>query len=189
MTQENFGYARISTSSQDTQMQMDALEKYGCTSIFGEQESGAKRDRARLDKMLSKLRVGDQVVVWRMDRLARSLKDLLEITSKIEAVGAEFVSLTEKLDTSSAGSHLIFNVFAGINQFERQLLVERTKSGLKSARRRGRLGGRPKKFQDSDIEKMKLLMDQPDQNVRTICERFGISRSSLYRLIQEPVAA
>ena len=189
MTQEIFGYARVSTSGQDTQMQMDALEKFGCTSIFEEQESGAKRDRAQLDEMLSKLRSGDQVVVWRMDRLARSLKDLLEITSKIEAAGAEFISLTEKLDTSSAGGRLIFNVFASINQFERELLVERTKSGLASARRRGRLGGRPKKLKDADIEQMRLLMDQPDRDVRAICERFGLSRSSLYRLIQEPVAA
>ena len=189
MIQEIFGYARVSTSGQDTQMQLDALKQHGCTTIYEEQESGAKRDRPQLDAMLSKLRNGDQVAVWRMDRLARSLKDLLEITSKIEDAGAEFISLTEKLGTSSAGGRLIFNVFASINQFERELLIERTKSSLASARRRGRLGGRPKKLSDADVEQMKLLMDQPDRDVRGICERFNISRSSLYRLIQDPIAA
>jgi DNA invertase Pin-like site-specific DNA recombinase len=185
MASETFGYARVSTGSQDTRMQLDALEKYGCTSIFEEQESGAKRDRVELEAMLAKLREGDQIVVWRMDRLARSLKDLLAIVARIEDAGAEFISLTEKLDTSSAGGRLIFNVFASINQFERELLIERTKSGLESARRRGRIGGRPKKATEADIKQMKLLMSQTDRNVRAICKRFDISRSSLYRLIQE----
>ena len=184
MTNEIFGYARKSTQSQQTQMQLDALQAYGCSTVFEEQESGAKRERPQLDAMLKKLRKGDQVVVWKMDRLARSLKDLLEIVSKIEEAGAEFVSLTEKLDTSSAGGRLIFNVFGSINQFERELLIERTRSGLESARRRGRVGGRPKKLTDADVKQMAHLMDQPDRDVRGICERFGISRSSLYRLIQ-----
>ena len=184
MTKEIFGYARISTQNQRNQMQLDALTAHGCTTIYEEQESGKKRDRPELDDLLSKLRKGDQVVVWKMDRLARSLTDLLEIVGKIEDTGAEFVSLTEKLDTSSAGGRLIFNVFASINQFEIELLHERTMSGLESARRRGRVGGRPKKLTDADVKQMAHLMDQPDRNVRGICERFGISRSSLYRLIQ-----
>ena len=184
MTIEIFGYARVSTQQQQTQMQLDALQAYGCTTIFEEHESGAKRDRPQLDTLLSKLRKGDQVVVWKMCRLGRSLKDLLEIVGVIEDAEAEFVSITEKLDTSSAGGRLIFNVFASINQFERELLIERTHSGLDSARRRGRVGGRPKKLTDSDVKQMAHLMDQPDRNVRGICERFGISRSSLYRLIQ-----
>lgn len=184
MTTEIFGYARVSTHQQQTEMQMDALKTFGCTTIYEEQESGAKRDRPQLDEMLGKLRKGDQVVVWKMDRLARSLKDLLEIVGKIEDTGAEFISLTEKLDTSSAGGRLIFNVFASINQFEVELLRERTMSGLESARRRGRIGGRPKKLTDADVTQMAHLMEQPDRNVLGICTRFGISRSSLYRLIQ-----
>ncbi len=184
MTNEIFGYARKSTQLQKTQMQIDALQAFGCTTVYEEQESGTKRDRPQLDELLGKLRSGDQVVVWKMDRLARSLKDLLEIVGKIEDAGAEFISLTEKLDTSSAGGRLIFNVFASINQFEVELLRERTNSGLASARRLGRIGGRPKKLTDADVKQMAHLMDQADRNVRGICERFGISRSSLYRLIQ-----
>jgi DNA invertase Pin-like site-specific DNA recombinase len=185
MTNEIFGYARVSTQQQQTQMQLDALNAYGCTKIFEEQESGAKRVRPQLDSMLAKLRKGDQVVVWKMDRLARSLKDLIEIVSKIEDAEAEFVSLTEKLDTSSAGGRLIFNVFASINQFEREFLIERTRSGLESARRHGRVGGRPKKLTDADVKQMAHLMAKPDRNVRGICKRFGISRSSLYRLLKD----
>ncbi len=184
MTKETFGYARVSTQQQQTQMQLDALNAHGCTTIYEEKESGSKRHRPELDEMLGKLRSGDSVVVYKMDRLARSLKDLLEIVGKIEDAGAEFISLNENLDTSSPSGRLIFNVFASISQFERENLILRTRSGLESARRRGRFGGRPKKLTDADVNQMAHLMDQPDRNVRGICERFGISRSSLYRLIQ-----
>lgn len=185
MSQYKLGYVRVSTHEQNLDLQVDALRQHGCSIIFEELASGTKRERSELKKMLSQLRPNDQVVVWRLDRLARSLKDLLHIVDVINSSGAEFVSLTERLDTSSAGGRLIFHVFAAIAEFEREIIVERTKAGLAAARSRGRQGGRPRRWSDKDILMMKLLMLEPDRDVRAIRERFGISRSSLYRLTKK----
>ncbi len=186
MTTEIFGYARISTSKQDLQLQRDALEQFGCTQIIEEVVGGAKRERPALNDLLGKLRKNDKVVVWRMDRLARSLKDLIDITAHIESAGAEFISLNENLDTSSAGGRLIFNVMASIGQFERELLIERTRAGLTAARKRGRIGGRPRKLDDKDIEQIRILMSHEDRDIRSLCQRYAISRSTLYRVAQSP---
>ncbi|WP_286828789.1 MULTISPECIES: recombinase family protein [Kordiimonas] len=182
MSKYRIGYVRVSTHEQNLDLQLDALEAYGCDQVFEEKGSGAKRDRRQLENMLSQLRPKDQVIVWRLDRLARSLKHLLEIIDVIQDRGAEFVSITEKLDTSSPGGRLIFHVFASIAEFERELMIERTRAGLAAARARGRLGGRPRKWDDKDILMMKLLMLEPNRNVKAICDRFEISRASLYRL-------
>lgn len=182
MSQYRIGYVRVSTHEQNLDLQLDALEAFGCDQVFEEKGSGAKRDRRHLENMLSQLRPKDQVVVWRLDRLARSLKHLLEIIDVIQDCGAEFVSITEKLDTSSPGGRLIFHVFASIAEFERELMIERTRAGLAAARARGRRGGRPRKWDDKDVLMMKLLMLEPGRDIQAICERFDISRASLYRL-------
>ena len=182
MSQYKLGYVRVSTHEQNLDLQVDALRAHGCDALFEERMSGARRERPQLDKMLAQLRPTDQVVVWRLDRLARSLKHLLEIVEIINSRGAEFVSLTEKLDTSSPGGRLIFHVFASIAEFERELVVERTKAGLAAARARGRVGGRRRKWDDKDVLMMKLLMLEPNKDVKAICDRFDISRASLYRL-------
>lgn len=183
MSQYKIGYVRVSTHDQNLDLQVDALRAHGCVVLFEEKVSGAKRERPQLDQMLAQLRPNDQVVVWRLDRLARSLKHLLEIVEVINDRGAEFISLSERLDTSSPGGRLIFHVFAAIAEFERDMIVERTKAGLAAARARGRQGGRPRKWADQDILMMKLLMLEPDRDVRAICDRFEISRSSLYRIV------
>ena len=182
MSQYKIGYVRVSTHEQSFDLQADALRAHGCALVFEEKVSGTKRERPQLEKLLSQLRPNDQVVVWRLDRLARSIKHLLEIVDIINAKGAEFISLSERLDTSSPGGRLIFHVFAAIAEFERDMIVERTKAGLAAARARGRIGGRPSKWSDRDILMMKLLMLEPNRDLKAICERFEISRSSLYRL-------
>src|SRR5689334_18321537 len=144
----NIGYARISTGEQLLDLQRDALTAAGCESIFTDTLTGARASRPGLDEALSYIRKGDTLVVWRLDRLGRSLKHLIETVAALEEQGIGFKSLTEQIDTTTSGGKLIFHVFGALAEFERDLIQERTQAGLRAARARGRVGGRPKKLAD-----------------------------------------
>src|SRR5215210_3918276 len=142
------GYARVSTGEQTLDLQLDALETAGCGKVFQETASGAKADRPVLDEVLAYVRPGDTLVVWRLDRLGRSLQHLIETVAALAARGIGFKSLTEQIDTTTSGGKLVFHVFGALAEFERDLIRERTQAGLAAARSRGRVGGRPKKLTD-----------------------------------------
>ena len=176
-----FGYSRVSTTEQDQALQEDVLTKAGVDQIFPDTASGAKTSRPALDEPLSKLRPGDTVVVWRLDRLGRSLRHLIDVFSDLESKGVAIRSLTESLDTSTPGGRLIFHVFGALAEFERDLLRERTNEGLAAARARGRTGGRPSVW---TAEKLRTAQDLLAQgtDIATVCRILGVSRASIYRL-------
>lgn len=177
------GYARVSTHEQDTTLQRVALEEAGCGKVFEETASGAQRDRPALAEALAFMRDGDTLVVWKLDRLARSTKQLIETVEGLEARGVGFLSLTEKIDTTSAGGRLIFHVFAALAEFERGLIRERTVAGLASARARGRMGGRPRSMSPQDVEVATTLLSNPDLTVVEVARRLNVSPATLYRHI------
>jgi DNA invertase Pin-like site-specific DNA recombinase len=166
-------------------MQMDDLKKAGCSKIFEDKISGAKTERKGLDKCLSMLKVGDTLMVWRIDRLGRSLKHLVEIVSNLKDKGVKFKSLMDgAIDTTSASGELVFNVFASLAQFERRLIQERTNAGLAAARARGRLGGRkPISINDKKVVTAKKLNADKTLSITEICGTLKISRATFYRYI------
>lgn len=173
------GYARVSTVAQDTALQLDALKSAGCGRIYEESRSGASRERPELGKCLDALREGDTLIVWRLDRLGRSLKDLVQIIGDLEEKGVGFLSITEAINTSSAGGKLIFHVFAALSEFERSLIQERTQAGLKAARARGRKGGRPRKMTDSQVRKARAMLLDPAMTKGEVARHFGVTRMTL----------
>lgn len=175
------GYARVSSDDQNLALQKDALQAAQCERVYEEKESGGKTDRPELLKLLEVLRQGDTLVVWRLDRLGRSLKHLIEIVEKLEGMGVGFQSLTENIDTATSGGKLVFHIFAALAEFERTLIRERTRAGLKAARSRGRQGGRPKALSAEKQRIAQALRDDPSQDVGTICKTLGISRTTFYR--------
>ena len=177
------GYARVSTQDQDANLQVDALVAAGCEKIFTEKASGAKRDRPELAATLTYARQGDTIVVWKLDRLARSLKQLIETVEALEERGVGFRSLTETIDTTSAGGRLVFTIFAGLAEFERSIIKERTRAGLDAARARGRVGGRPRSISDEDVAAAKALLKDPEITVKKVVERIGCSEATLYRYL------
>ena len=177
------GYARVSTQDQNPDLQLDALKKAGCEKVYIEKASGAQRDRPELKAAIDYMRAGDTLVVWKLDRLARSIKQLIETIDGLEQRDIGFKSLTETIDTTTSGGRLIFHIFAGLAEFERSIIRERTKAGLASARARGRLGGRPKKLSETDIEAAKALLSNPKITVEQAAERLGVAPSTLYRHI------
>lgn len=177
----NIGYARVSTQTQDTALQLVALQDAGCARIFDETASGAQRDRPVLAEALNYMREGDTLVVWKLDRLARSTKQLIDTVEALEARSIGFRSLTEQIDTTSAGGRLIFHVFAALAEFERGLIRERTHAGLARARVRGRVGGRPRAMGDSDLQAVKALLSDPTISVAEAAKRVGVSPATLYR--------
>jgi DNA invertase Pin-like site-specific DNA recombinase len=179
------GYARVSTDEQNTALQLDALRAAGCVQIYEERVSGKNDDRPELAHALKALRKGDTLVVWRLDRLGRSLPHLIQTVAAIETLGASFESLTEKIDTGSATGRLVFHVFASLAEFERNLISERTREGLKAARARGTRGGRKPKLGEKDVRQIRALMADRSTSVADIAKRFGISRSTLYKLTSE----
>lgn len=183
----NVGYARVSTDEQLLDLQLDALKKYGCDKIYQENISGGRgrKERPQLADCLSNIRSGDTLIVWRLDRLGRSLKDLIEIVGELDRLGVGLVSLRENIDTTSATGRLIFHVFASLAQFERELIQERTKAGVEAARARGRKGGRPQKLNDREKAMVRTLMADPKNSVQDIAKQFGVSRSMLYRVVRE----
>lgn len=179
------GYARVSTSEQNLQLQENALEKFGCDKVFTDQISGKTEERYGLNQLLNALRSGDTVVVWRLDRLARSLKHLIEIVLELEKREVSLVSITENIDTSSPGGRLVFHIFGSIAQFELEIIRQRTLAGLEAAKERGRLGGRPTKLTSDKKSIIKQLMQNKDVCAGDIAKIIGVSRSSVYRYLDK----
>ena len=175
------GYARVSTLDQNPDLQLDALKAAGCRKLFVEKASGARQDRAQLAAALDYLREGDTLVVWKLDRLARSMKQLIEVVDQLKVRGIGFCSLTETIDTTTAAGELFFHVFGALAQFERSIIRERTKAGLTAALARGRKGGRPPKVQADDIQAALALLRDPQISVRKAAAKLGLSVSALYR--------
>ena len=181
------GYARVSTFDQNPDLQKDALEKAGCEKIFTDTVSGTVPQRPALTKAKEILRKGDTLVVWRLDRLGRSLKDLIEWLNYLDTEGVALKSLQESIDTSTPTGKLVFHIFGALAEFERQLIVERTQAGLSAARARGRLGGRPKTL---DADKKQVVIDLYNERklpVKKICEMMGISKPTLYNYVRDYV--
>ncbi|HLW02713.1 MAG TPA: recombinase family protein [Ktedonobacterales bacterium] len=180
------GYARVSTNEQNLDLQRDALLKAGCSehSIFTDKITGTKTQRLGLDQALSHLRPGDTFVVWRLDRLGRTLKHLIETVTSLQQQGIAFKSITENIDTSTATGQLVFHIFGALAEFERNLIRERTIAGLQAARARGRLGGRPEiPATASKVAMAKKLYADKTNAVQDICKLLNISRATLYRYI------
>jgi DNA invertase Pin-like site-specific DNA recombinase len=177
----NFGYARVSTSDQDEALQLDALRVARCERIFVDKASGKLEHRPALDEMLGVLRAGDTLVVWRLDRLGRSLRHLIDIVSNLEHRGVALRSLRESIDTSTPGGKLIFHVFGALAEFERDLIRERTAAGLAAARARGRTGGRPTVWSAEKLRTARAMYEAGDHDVSSIARVLGVSRASVYR--------
>ena len=181
------GYARVSTDDQDLSLQRDALNASGCTRIFTDTMSGAKAERPGLSAALDHCRAGDTVVVWRLDRLGRSLTNLIELMTALEEKEIGFKSLSEQIDTTTSGGKLVFHIFGALAEFERELIRERTRAGLAAARARGRQGGRPKKLDTpKKIAMAQALYDAGTHSINDICQTLGVSRATLYRVIKTP---
>lgn len=179
------GYARCSTEDQNLDRQRDALTAEGCERIYEEKMSGSRIDRPELGRLLDALREGDTVVVCELTRLSRSVRDLFGLVERIHGVGADIKSLKEPwLDTTTPQGRLLFTMFAGISQFERELTHQRTMEGLEAARARGRMGGRPRKAEEA-VEQALTLYDSKKHSVKDICKMTGISRTTLYAYINE----
>jgi DNA invertase Pin-like site-specific DNA recombinase len=180
------GYARVSTQEQTLDLQKDALLKAGCDRVFEDTMSGAKAERPGLQEALDFIREGDVLVVWKLDRLGRSLKNLIELVTDLDTRGIGFRSVTESIDTTTSGGRLIFHIFGALAEFERSLIRERTQAGLAASRARGRRGGRPRAAGLKDAQKRALaqaLYDDPRNTIATICETLRVSRATLYRYI------
>lgn len=177
------GYARVSTKDQSLSMQVDALEQAGCTQIHEEIASGAKTARPVLDEIIRNLREEDTLVIWKLDRLGRNLAHLIHLTTKLIEKKVGLISLNDPIDTTTAQGRLVFGIFASLAEFERELIRERTQAGLKSARARGRKGGRPKGMTQAAIEKSiiaEALYKSGNIPVKKIAEQLGISKTTLY---------
>ena len=178
------GYARISTHDQNVELQTDALKAVGCEKIFMDQGiSGSKTDRPGLNEALEYVRPGDTLVVWRLDRLGRSLPHLIEVVTALGKREVEFKSIQETIDTSTATGKLVFHVMGAMAEFERDLIRERTNAGLAAARARGRNGGRPQVLTADQVKVAKSLAANPDLTVSQICKTIGCSRSTYYRQV------
>jgi DNA invertase Pin-like site-specific DNA recombinase len=177
------GYARVSTLDQNLALQQDALKEAGCEKIFIEQMSGAVADRPALRDALEYARSGDTIIVWKLDRLARSMKQLIETIEGLRMRGIGFRSLTEALDTTTPQGVLVFHLFSALAEFERALIRERTRAGLRAAKRMGRTGGRPAKLLDDDLDVARTLLANPDITVAEVAERLGVSPATLYRYL------
>ena len=178
------GYARVSTFEQNADLQRDALESAGCYRVFTDKASGKLDQRPQLTAVLDQARPGDTLVVWRLDRLGRSLKHLIETIKDLSDRGIAFRSLTEQIDTSTPGGRLIFHVFGALAEFERDLIKERTEAGLSAARARGRHGGRPTVMTPQKVAIARHMYDSREHTVSAIAKVLGVSRASLYRHLQ-----
>ena len=177
------GYARVSTRDQNSELQTTTLTDAGCERIFEESASGALKNRPQLKEALSFLREGDTLVVWKLDRLARSLRQLIETVEDLHERCISFISLTENIDTTTPGGKMIFHVFGALAEFERELIRERTNAGLKAAKDRGVKLGRPRSLDDDQIAIARSLKAAGSMTAAQIAEHLGISRPTLYRLL------
>jgi DNA invertase Pin-like site-specific DNA recombinase len=177
------GYARVSTLDQKPALQIDALMSAGCERIFTEKASGAQRDRPELKAALSYLRAGDTLVVWKLDRLARSMRQLIETVEDLQSRRIELRSLTESIDTATAGGRLVFHIFGALAEFERAVIRERTRAGLQAARQRGRKGGRPRSFGPKELAAAKAMLADPEIRVEDVAAHLKVSPATLYRYL------
>ena len=178
------GYARVSTIDQNLDAQKDALQKAGCEKIITDEVGGSVSDRPGLTQLRNMLREGDTVVVWRLDRLGRTLKHLIEWINELEEQGIGFKSLQESIDTTTSSGKLIFHIFGALSEFERNLIQERTRAGLEAARSRGRQGGRPKKLSQEKQQMAQNLYKSKQYSINQICDMVGVSKTTLYRYLK-----
>ncbi|MBV9132035.1 MAG: recombinase family protein [Chloroflexi bacterium] len=184
------GYARVSTTDQNPDLQLDALKAASCYRVFVDTASGALDDRPQLAKVLDQLRPGDTLVVWKLDRLGRSLRHLIDTVAELQRRDVGFRSLQENIDTTSPGGKLIFHIFGALAEFERDLIRQRTLAGLAAARARGRAGGRPSTMTPTKLTLARQLYDSREHTLAEIARTLGVSRASIYRhLRQIPAAA
>ncbi|WP_374451858.1 recombinase family protein [Phenylobacterium sp.] len=180
----HIGYARVSTTDQRLDLQLDALKRAGCERIFTDQASGARNDRPGLEGATSHLRAGDTLVVWKLDRLGRTVRQLVELASQLEGRGVHFASLTDGIDTGTAAGRFFFHVMAALAEMERDLIRERTKAGLEAARARGRQGGRPRKLTARQVSHAAKLLADPETTGSDVAQTLGVARSTLYRALR-----
>ena len=177
------GYARVSTDEQNLDLQLSALKQADCEQIYTDKVSGTKANRPGLTEALSHLRQGDTLVVWRLDRLGRSLRHLIDTVTDLQDRGIGFKSLQESIDTTTSGGKLVFHIFGALAEFEREIIRERTKAGLTAARSRGKTGGRPKALTEKQVRILHQLAADKDRSVNEICKTLGISRKTFYRYV------
>jgi DNA invertase Pin-like site-specific DNA recombinase len=177
------GYARVSTTDQNLDLQRDALNKAGCDRIFEEEASGARDDRPQLAAAMSHLRQGDTLCVWKLDRLGRTLRSLIDFTTGLRERGIEFRSLTDGIDTSTPAGRFFFHVMGALAEMERDLIRERINAGLTAARARGRNGGRRPKMTAKQIEQARKLLDDRSITIKEVAERMGVTRATVYRTL------
>ena len=175
------GYARVSTKHQDTTLQVEALKEAGCGKIFQERACGADRGRPQFTAALDYLRAGETLVVWKLDRLARSMTQLVETMERLRRESIEFRSLTEGIDTSTPGGKLVFHIFGAIAEFERDMIRERTMAGLAAARARGQIGGRPRSLDTAAMKTIVGRLADGNTSVRAIAREFGVAPATVYR--------
>lgn len=180
------GYARVSTNDQNLELQLDALEQAGCEKVFKDTTSGAKSERTGLREALDYLREGDVLVVWKLDRLGRSLKHLIETITALDERKIGFKSLRENFDTTTSGGRLVFHLFGALAEFERELIRERVAAGLEAARARGRKGGRPRKLDTRKLALARSMLSDPNNTVTEIARTLGVDRTTLYRALKYP---
>jgi len=185
---QRIGYARVSTDDQNLDMQRDALKAAGCSVIYEETASGKGAARPELEQCRMALRPGDTLIVCRLDRLGRSLPDLVQVVAELEQRGINFESITERIETGNAAGKLVFHVFAALAEFERSLIRERTNAGLTAARARGRAGGRKPKLDEKDVKEIRALWRDKSIPVADIARRYGVSRTTLYKHLDGPAS-
>ncbi len=178
------GYVRVSTREQNPEMQEDALKAAGCGRVFSERISTRKEKRPELEAAMDYCREGDVLVVWRLDRLGRSIRELIELVGKLQERGVGFRSLQENIDTTTAGGKLVFHIFASLAEFERDLIRERTMAGLEAARARGRSGGRPKALDEKKLQLASRLMRSREMTIPEVCQAVGVGKTTLYRYLK-----
>lgn len=178
------GYARVSTHDQNLDLQKDALTQRGCVKIFEDAISGVKDERPGLNEAISYMREGDALVVWKLDRLGRTLKGLIQFITRLHERGINFISLQENIDTTTSTGKLIFHIFGALSEFERDIIIERTKAGLNAARARGRVGGRKKKLTPEKVRQVQQLYAAKNVPIKDICATFNIAKPTLYKYLK-----
>jgi DNA invertase Pin-like site-specific DNA recombinase len=180
------GYARVSTADQNPTLQTDALTAVGCSRLFTETASGSLTDRPQLKAALDYLRPGDTLIVWKLDRLARSIKQLIETIETLHGMDCGFRSLTEAIDTTTPSGKLVFHIFSALTEFERSIIRERTLAGLASARARGRIGGRPRSLSEQGLAAAKALIKDGTLTITEVAQQIGVSDATLYKYLPHP---
>ena len=182
-----YGYARVSTKNQNLDLQLDALKKYGCKKIYSEKVSGAKTDRPQWKELLNQIQSNDTLIIWKLDRIGRSLHHLIKIVTNLTASNISLISINDPINTTTIQGKLMFNIFASLVEFEKDLIRERTIAGLKSARARGRMGGRPKGLSKQAIRKActaEALYIQKELSITEITQQLDISKTTLYKYLR-----